>query len=218
MMKETLTLQGTYLYKEFTYSFKYLYKDKKKLLMAFLVFVLIPMLNVAWKFFDPSIPIPYYDDFQVFAWTIGESICMVLTSTAWYLSAGRKDFVTKILALGSVYYWIFISLHKLPFENITSALEDLTIFFSVVTIFTLLISYIKNNYINKNIDYKEEYDGMVSDYHHLCRGFTKTVEGLSHLKEKGYITEEEYNNRLSTTTERFDEFAMKIHDRYQELI
>lgn len=218
MMKETLALQGTYLYKEFTYSFKYLYKDKKKLLMVFLVFILIPLLNVAWQFFDPSIPVPAYGDSQVFVWSIGESICMVLTSAAWYLSAARKDFATKILALTSVYYWMFVLLNKLPFERVTSAIEELVIFLSVVTVFTLLISYIKSNYINKNIDYKEEYDGMVSDYHHLCRGFTKTVEGLSQLKEKGYITEEEYNQRLSATTERFDAFAMKVHDRYQGLL
>lgn len=218
MSRETLALQGTYFFKEFLYSFKYLFKDKRKLLLAFLVFVLIPLLNISWKFFDPSIPVPYYDDFQVFVWTVGESICMILTSTAWYLSAARKDFATKILALGSIYYWMFILLNKLPFGIVTSVVEELTIFFSAIIIFTLLISYIKNNYINKNIDYKEEYDGMVDDYHHLCRGFTKTVEGLNHLKENGYISEEEYSSRLSTTTERFDEFAMKIHDRYQGLI
>lgn len=218
MMKETLALQGTYNLKEFSYSFKYLLKDKKKLSLAFLVFILIPLLNISWKFFDPSIPVPYYDDFQVFVWTIGESICMILTSTAWYLSATRKDFATKLLALGSIYYWMFMLINKLPFEDLTSFMEEALIFLSAATIFTLLISYIKNHYINKNIDYKEEYDGMVDDYHHLCRGFTKTVEGLNHLKEQGYISEEEYSNRLSTTTERFDEFAMKIHDRYQGLI
>ncbi len=218
MMKETLTLEGNYLLKEFSYSVKYLYKDKKKLFLAFLVFILIPLVNISWKFFDPSIPVPYYDDFQIFVWTISESVCMIITSTAWYLSASRKDFATKIIALASVYYWMFILLNKLPFENLTSFIEELAIFISAITIFTLLIRYIKNYYINKNIDYKEEYDGMVDDYHHLCRGFTKTVEGLNHLKENGYISEEEYSIRLSTTTERFDEFAMKIHDRYQGLI
>jgi hypothetical protein len=218
MMKETLTLQGTYFVKEFTYSFKYLYKDKKKLLLAFLVFVLIPLINISWKFFDPSISVPYYDNLQVFVWTVGESVCMILTSTAWYLSAARKDFATKILALGSVYYWVFILLKKLPFEDLTSLMEEMAIFLSAITLFTLFIQYIKNNYINKNIDYKEEYDGMVDDYHHLCRGFTKTVEGLNHLKDNGYISEEEYSSKLSTTTERFDEFAMKIHNRYQGLI
>ncbi|WP_017731579.1 hypothetical protein [Nafulsella turpanensis] len=217
-MKTALTLQPTYIIKDFKYSFAYLLKDKRKLLLAFLVFIFIPLLNISWKFIDPSISAPYYDSLQIFVWTLGESVCMVLTSTAWYLSAARKDYATKLLALGSVYYWIFILLNKIPFEDITSLVEELTIFVSIITAFTLLIRYIKNNYINRNVNYKEEYDGMVYDYHHLCRGFTKTVEGLNNLKEKGYITEEEYSSRLVSVTERFDDFAMKIHNRYQELV
>ena len=217
-MKDTLILQKVYFLRELKYSFRYLIKDKRKLVLALLVFVFIPCLNISWKYVDNTIPVPYYDNLQVFAWTILESICMILTSTAWYLSAARKDIAIKLIALGSIYYWIFIFLTKIPFEDFTTYYEDIAIFVTAVTVFTLLINYIKSHYINRKINYKEEYDGMVYDYHHLCRGFTKTVEGLNHLKKKGYISEEEYSNRLSSTTERFDEFAMKIHDRYQDLI
>lgn len=217
-MKETFALSSPYIIKEFAYSLKYLIKDKRKLVLAFLVFIIIPALNIAWKFVDPAISVPYYDDLQIFVWTIAESICMILTSAAWYLSTAKKDYATKLLAMGSIYYWVFILLNKVPFHDLTSVLEEITIFLCAATIFTLLLNYIKNNYIQKEFDYKEEYDGMVYEYHHLCRGFTKTVEGLNHLKEKGYISEEEYSTRLSSTTERFDEFAMKIHDRYRDLI
>ena len=218
-MKDTLILQKVYFLRELKYSLRYLLKDKRKLILAFLVFIFIPCLNFSWKLVDPSTyDVPYYGNFQVFIWTILESFCMVLTSAAWYLSAARRDFAIKLVALGSIYYWIFIFLTKIPFEDFTSSFEDVAIFVTVITVFTLLINYIKSHYIYKNINYKEEYDGMVYDYHHLCRGFTKTVEGLNHLKNNGYISEQEYSNRLSSTTERFDEFAMKIHDRYQDLI
>ena len=216
-MKETLTLPSTLILKDFKYSFTYLLKDKRKLLLAFLVFIFIPALNVGWKYVDPSVSVPYYDSLQIFVWTLGESICMVLTSTAWYLSAARRDYATKLLALGSICYWAFILLNKMPIGELTSVIEKLALFAAVITGFVLMIRHIKNNYINRNIDYKEEYDGMVYDYHHLCRGFTKTVEGLNNLKEKGYITEEEYNHRLCTVTDRFDAFATKIRDRYQKL-
>ena len=217
-MKDTLVLQKVYFVREFKNSFRHLIKDKRKLVLAFLVFIFIPGLNLIWKFFDPEVDVPHYHNLQVLVWTILESFCMILTSTAWYLSAARKDYAIKLIALGSIYYWIFICLTKIPFNNATSFFEEIAIFVTIITVFTLLISYIKNNYIHKRIDYKEEYDGMVYDYHHLCRGFTKTVEGLNHLKKNGYISEEEYGKRLSSTTQRFDEFAMKIHDRYQELI
>ena len=217
-MKDALVLQKIYFLRELKYSLRYLIRDKRKLVLAFLVFIFIPSLNAVWKFIDSDMEVPYYNNLQVLAWTMLESICMVLTSTAWYLSAARKDHAIKLIALGSIYYWIFIFLTKLPLEDVTSLYEDVAIFVSVVTVFTLLVDYIKSHYIHKNINYKDEYDGMVYDYHHLCRGFTKTVEGLNHLKKNNYISDAEYNNRLSSTTKRFDEFAMKIHDRYQDLI
>ena len=217
-MKGALTLHINSLFKDLRFSFRYLMKDKRRLLLAFLVFVIIPLVNVSWKLVDPSIEVPYYENLQVLVWTLSETACMVLTSTAWYLSAGRKDYVIKFISLGSVYYWVFTFLPKVPFGKSTTLLEEILIFICCITIFTFLLNYIRNNYIYKNTNYKEEYDGMVYDYHHLCRGFTKTVEGLNHLKKKGYITDEEYGIRLSSTTERFDEFAMKIHDRYQELV
>ena len=217
-MKGALTLHINYIVKDLKFSLRYLVKDKRKLLLAFLVFVVIPVLNISWKFVDPSIEVPHYQSLQVLVWTLSESFCMILTSTAWYLSAARKDLVIKLIALGSFYYWIFTLIPKIPFGKSTTFVEEFLIFICCVTIFTFLLNYIRNNYIYKKINYKEEYDGMVYDYHHLCRGFTKTVEGLNHLKKKGYITDEEYGIRLSSTTERFDEFAMKIHDRYQELV
>ncbi len=217
-MKESLVLNVSYFIKDFKFSLRYLIKDKRKLLLASLVFIVIPVLNVSWKFADSSVPVPYYDNLQVLVWTLAESVCMVLTSTAWYLSAARKDYVIKLIALGSVYYWVFTLLKKIPLGTSTTVAEEVLIFLCCITVFTFLLNYIRNNYILKHVNYKEEYDGMVYDYHHLCRGFTKTVEGLDHLKRKGYITDEEYGSRLSSTTQRFDEFATKIHDRYQDLV
>ena len=217
-MKGSLSLHLDYLIKDFKFSLRYLFKDKRKLILAFLVFIFIPILNISWKLVDSSIEVPYYKSLDVLVWTLSESACMVLTSTAWYLSAARKDLAIKLIALGSVYYWMFSLLTKVPLMGSTTLVEEILIFVCTVLVFTFLLNYIRNNYIYKKINYKEEYDGMVYDYHHLCRGFTKTVEGLNHLKKKGYITDEEYGVRLSSTTERFDEFAMKIHDRYQELV
>ena len=217
-MKGTLTLQFNYIIKDFKFSLRYLIKDKRKLILAFLVFVVVPLLNISWKFVDPSFEVPYYQTLDVMVWTLSESACMVLTATAWYLSAARKDSVIKLIALGSLYYWGFTLLIKIPFSQSTTVTEEWLIFICFIVVLTFLLNYIRNNYIYKRINYKEEYEGMVYDYHHLCRGFTKTVEGLNHLKKRGYITDEEYGVRLSSTTERFDEFAMKIHDRYQELV
>ena len=186
--------------------------------MAFLVFFLIPLLNVVWRFIDTGTQVPYYGEMQVLVWTILEAVCVVFTSAAWYLSAAKKDFAGRLISLGSVYYWISVLVQKIPFVIYTTGGEEIVIFIIACIIFTFFLNYIRSNYINRGIDYKEEYDGMVYDYHHLCRGFTKTVEGLNHLKDKGYISEEEYNNRLSSTTERFDEFALKIQERYQGLI
>lgn len=218
-MKLSLPLEGKFDFQQGIWdSFRYLFKDRKKLFLVFLVFLLIPFLNLLWRFVEPNIVVPHYNDLQIMVWVIMEAACIVFTSAAWYLSAARKDFAIRLISLGSVYYWTFILIQKIPFVIKTTALEEGLIFITVSVVFTLFLNYIRDNYINKNINYKEEYDGMVFDYQHLCRGFTKTVDGLNHLKKKGYITEEEYSLRLSTTTERFDEFATKIHQRYQELI
>lgn len=216
-MKEGLALDKSYILKEIVHSFKYLMQDRRKLALAFLVLIIIPCINIGWKYIDPSISIPSYNNFHFFIWTLGESICMILTSAAWYLSTSKKDFATKLISLASIYYWTFFLVNKMPFGGVIPLYGEIAIFLCAAFLFTRLLMYIKNNFINSRVDYKEEYDGMVYEYHHLCRGFTKTVEGLNYLKEEGYINEEDYNARLSTTTERFDEFAMKIHDRYQKL-
>jgi hypothetical protein len=216
-MKDNLALAKPYILKEITYSFKYLMQDKRKLVLACLVLAVVPGINIGWRYMDPSVQREAYHSIPFFIWTLGASIGMILTSAVWYLSTARKDFATRLIALGSIYYYTFFLLSKLPFLRFISVFEEVMIFFCTTISLTLLLSYLRNHHINDPTNYKVEYDGMVYEYHHLCRGFTKTVEGLNYLKQKGYISEEEYNARLSTSTERFDEFAMKIHDRYQRL-
>lgn len=195
-------------------SFRYTFKDKRKLISLIIV-LLLPLIGNSWRFVPADILLDSYPNLQVLTYIFSINFLLALVSIAWFLTIHRKDFALQIIAMAALFYGIFTSYDALPFsEGQTSIWLDVAVSFFIFLIVCIYLYYIHKNYINRSIDYKQLHDGIVHDLHHeRFMNEISRIEGLMDMAEM----EEPYKSLCQKEVGKLRESITYIADKYSEL-
>ena len=194
-------------------SFRYTFNDKRKLLSLFIVLSL-PLIGNAWRFVPDEMTFPYYDYLNIFVFQFGLSLITFMIAIAWFLTIPRRDFALQIIAMSGIFYGLFMAYDTLPFTEKTPLWLDVLVSLAIFIIVCFYLYYIHRNYINRKIDHKQLYDGMVHDLHHekLLNSVSR-VEGLIDVAE----LEEPYRSICREEIAKIRDAVSYVSEKYSEL-
>lgn len=194
-------------------SLQFFLKDKRKIISVLIV-LLLPAISNIWRLVPQHTFIPYYNTLDVFAWTFGVHIMLIMLSIAWYFCIPAKDYALQVISSSALVYTVFVTFQTLPITDRTplwvEVIGSLIIFYSIY----LAINYIKNNYLSKPSDYKVLHDGLVYDLHHQrFLGSINRIAGLLEIAEM----KEPYKQLCEREIEEIKESIAYIAEKYEEL-
>lgn len=199
--------------KYFDKGLQFLFQDRRKVVSLILV-ISLPILTNIWRFVPETIEVDWYPNLSILIWTFFVNLASVIVAVAWYFTIPRKDFVLQIIASAVIYYGLFMVFTMLPFTENTSIWSELLATLVLFFFFYLCIRHIRNNYLDRPMDYKMLHDGLVHDLHHQrFMGSINRIEGLIHVAKM----EEPYKDLCEKELEELKNSVAYIADKYNGL-
>ncbi len=194
-------------------SFRYTFKDRRKLFSLILV-LLLPFVGQIWRAIPENIEFVQYGHLYIFIYTFVTHFSFFLIAIAWFLTIHRRDFALQILAMAAICYGIFVTFDTLPITNHTPLWLDILTSLVIFIFVCAYIYYIYKNYVNRSIDYKVLHDGIVHDLHHeRFLNEISRIEGLMDMAEM----EEPYKSICQKEIAKLKESVAYIAEKYSDL-
>ena len=126
----------------------------------------------------------------------------------------RRDFAVQIIATVSLFFGVYLTYDTLPIFNEIPIWLDILAVLVVFIIVSIYLYYVHRNYINRKIDHKQLYDGMVHDLHHekLLNSVSR-VQGLIDIGE----LDEPYRSMCQEEIMKLRDAVSYVTDKYSEL-
>ncbi len=194
-------------------SIQYIFHDRRKL-MSLIVVILLPVFTTIWRFIPAGIAFPLWGTLESFIYHFFINFATVVIAIAWYFTLPRKDYVQQVIVSSVIFYGIYMTFTVLPITDYTPVWMEF-IATPVIFFFVYLgIRHIRNNYLDRPMDYKMLHDGLVHDLHHQrFMGSINRIEGLIHVAKM----EEPYKDLCEKELEDLKKSVAYIADKYNDL-
>ncbi|MGB3586752.1 MAG: hypothetical protein WBA23_09440 [Tunicatimonas sp.] len=194
-------------------TFRYTLRDRRKL-VSIIIVLMLPLILFSWRFIPDDIDFPYYGHLHVFIWTFNLYFVIVMLASAWFLSIPQRDFAMQIIVLAALFLGISQTFNTLPFSNDSPWWIDILVILVLFLVVSIYLYYVHNNYVNRNIDYKQLHDGIVHDLHHQrFLNSISRVEGLINIAEM----EEPYKSMCADEIAELKKSVAYVAEKYKEL-